>query len=315
MASLAANTVGNQSVAIFDSVYRFHRRPQGMGARQFFTIALVRSFLLHDAPHSSQSTSATTLATYQSLVKELHIEDTVEATGEGVNIMWLSEWDVTHKKVLVYLHAALLLHSVQPHPEVPPLELGDQSLGGAFLISPWVTFKTSSASMIRNRYGDYLDQKSLCRAAEMFTKGVEDLHTTPLSAPATMWKDVKVHHLGILAGGFEIMIDDVIEFALKVKKYFPDMEFQVCDKESHVQVVLNHTLKSPKSESETFFERWLDARYQSRDWTHRIKPVDDNYDAELDYGGVASDEQSPFPGEDEVEKFGTSLITINYLSE
>jgi hypothetical protein len=84
-------------------------------------------------------------------------------------------------------------------------------------VSPWVTFKTTSQSMKRNVYGDYVDHDSIRRAAGLFADGMEDTYCAPLTATATSWKGIKVRHLAIVAGEFEIMVDDIIQFAENVK--------------------------------------------------------------------------------------------------
>jgi acetyl esterase/lipase len=115
------------------------------------------------------------------------------------------------------LTAAILLHSAQPHPEVTPLDFGGDSLAGAFLISPWITFDTTAQSMTRNLCTDYICLKSLSRASASFTNGVEDNYSLPLKAAAESWKGIKVKALGIVAGGYEVMLDDIVNFAEKVK--------------------------------------------------------------------------------------------------
>ncbi|KAF4212943.1 hypothetical protein CNMCM5878_000574 [Aspergillus fumigatiaffinis] len=155
------------------------------------------------------------------------------------------------------LTAALLFHSAHPHPGVERLNLCGRLLGGAFLVSPWVTFKTTSQSMKRNVYGDYVDHDSIRRAAGLFADGMEDTYCAPLTATATSWKGIKVRHLAIVAGEFEIMVDDIIQFAENVKKYNLDAQFHVAAKETHVQMVVSRLLRLPVAESEVFFEQWL----------------------------------------------------------
>ena len=84
-------------------------------------------------------------------------------------------------------------------------------------MSPWVTFKTTSQSMKRNLYGDYVDYDSIRRAADLFADGKEDTYCAPLTATATSWKGIKVKRLAIVAGEFEIMVDDIFQFAENVK--------------------------------------------------------------------------------------------------
>ncbi|KAL2857054.1 Alpha/Beta hydrolase protein [Aspergillus pseudoustus] len=160
------------------------------------------------------------------------------------------------------LVAAVLLHSTLSHPRVTPLDLEEDNLAGAFLISPWVTFSLGSPSMTRNFYGDYLDPKALSRAALQFVNGNEDSHSTLLKAAPESWKEIKTKDTAIVAGECEMMVDDIVQFADNLMEHNHKVALYIAAKEAHVQMVLNRSLKRGKSESEKYFERWLDDRLE-----------------------------------------------------
>ncbi|KAH8699135.1 Alpha/Beta hydrolase protein [Talaromyces proteolyticus] len=152
------------------------------------------------------------------------------------------------------LVAAVLLHSSLPHPTVTPLDLGEDAFAVAFLISPWVTFDVNVLET-RNLYGDYINPKALSRAALDFTNGKEDCYSTPLKASSVLWKGIRTKDTAIIAGEHELMLNDIVHFADNLKLY-------IAANEAHVQMVLNRTLNLAKSESEKYFERWLDEELQ-----------------------------------------------------
>ncbi|KAL5358859.1 Alpha/Beta hydrolase protein [Aspergillus floccosus] len=161
---------------------------------------------------------------------------------------------------------SLISHISHPHPDptVPPIKArheGQVVLGGAFLISPWVTFVSESTSMVANSEKDLVVQEFLLSCAESFlgndSRDNDDFYTVPLNAPSEWWKEVKVQNLEIVAGEFEIFRDDILALAEKIKVHNPMTQVLLASKEVHAEMVLARILKSPPTETEKVFTRWL----------------------------------------------------------
>ncbi|KAL2871671.1 Alpha/Beta hydrolase protein [Aspergillus lucknowensis] len=167
------------------------------------------------------------------------------------------------------LALSLISHISHPHPDptVPPIKArheGQVVLGGAFLISPWVTFMSKSSSMAANSEKDLVVQEFLLSCAELFlgndNRDKDDFYTVPLNAPPEWWKEVKVQNLEIVAGEFEIFRDDILALAQKIKVHNPMTQVLLASKEVHAEMVLARILKLPPTQAEKFFKRWLKER-------------------------------------------------------
>lgn len=115
------------------------------------------------------------------------------------------------------LTAALLGHLSHPNPDVPAISLSE-NLGGALLVSPWVTFSQDAAAFKRNYKKDALDPASLKVWSDNFMANApKDNYNTPADAPAEWWKGVKVDHIGVVGGENEILIDDIRTMTERMK--------------------------------------------------------------------------------------------------
>lgn len=135
------------------------------------------------------------------------------------------------------LVAALLLHLARPHPLVPAIDL-TQTLHGAMLISPWVSFDTTYSSYTRNADTDYLCTRAINRASHAFIgRGQKhDEYSQPIVADASWWKDVAsrvVDRVMIWSGGGEILLDGIHHFAETVGDGFAQPETEFEKYESH----------------------------------------------------------------------------------
>lgn len=73
----------------------------------------------------------------------------------------------------------LLSHVLHPHEDVKRIELKSEKLGGALLISPWVTFSQEHDSFTRNYGKDMISPKQLRRYAGMFLAASDIPETDP----------------------------------------------------------------------------------------------------------------------------------------
>jgi len=159
-----------------------------------------------------------------------------------------------------HLAMSLLSSLSHPHPTAPPISFKNSKLAGAFLISPWVTFKGDSISMKENADKDFVIHESLRRGSDMFMDGAkEDEFNVPLSASPEWWRGLgeRVREIGVLVGGYEIFRDDVRAWVGKVKVYNPDIEFFLAPAEIHDQAVVDRGLGLKMPKSEELFREWM----------------------------------------------------------
>ncbi|KAK0628020.1 hypothetical protein DIS24_g10878 [Lasiodiplodia hormozganensis] len=146
------------------------------------------------------------------------------------------------------LTLALLSHVLHPHPEVPRVDLdpnssaeeddggggavaegqpgngrrrGENPLRAAVLISPWVSFDTTTASYARNATRDMISAASVTRWATLFLGGrPTDPYNEPVDVPAGWWKglDTKaVRDVLFLAGEYEVLLDGILNCVESVR--------------------------------------------------------------------------------------------------
>lgn len=133
--------------------------------------------------------------------------------------------------------AALLLHLARPQSLVPAINL-TQSLHGAMLISPWVSFDTTYPSYTRNAKTDYLSARAINRASHAFIGlgNKHDEYSQPILADATWWKQVGssvVERMMIWCGGGEILQDGIHDFSTTVQEGFAQSEVNFEKVKSH----------------------------------------------------------------------------------
>lgn len=131
------------------------------------------------------------------------------------------------------LAAALLLHLGHPHPLVPELRL-TKPLCGGLLISPWVSFDTSTPSLTTNAQSDYLTVPALTRAAATFVGpgNKHDSYSEPINAPVSWWKEVAAKaakHMMIWGGGGEVLIDGIRTFGANVVEGFAQADKEMAN--------------------------------------------------------------------------------------
>lgn len=118
------------------------------------------------------------------------------------------------------LVAALLQHITHPHPEVPAFKLS-KPLHAALLISPWISFNTTTPSFETNAESDYFGAKAVGKAALYYIRPgtAHDVYSEPATSPPEWWVHIAadtVQHLMIWAGGGEVLVDGIRAFADKV---------------------------------------------------------------------------------------------------
>ncbi|KAI1777476.1 Alpha/Beta hydrolase protein [Hypoxylon cercidicola] len=118
------------------------------------------------------------------------------------------------------LALAVLSHMSHPHPTVSTLQGSGHNFKGVLLISPWVTFDQTAPSFKTNAQKDFVSVPLLKSMSEAFMGDApRSNYNTPLDAPPDWWRDIRTEKVLILAGGDEILKDDIQEFGEKLKKY------------------------------------------------------------------------------------------------
>jgi hypothetical protein len=118
------------------------------------------------------------------------------------------------------LVANLLLHLGHKHPHCAEYTLS-KKLKGALMISPWISFETSSPSFERNKHSDYLTKVALNKASAAFIgpDAEHDAYSQPVDAPVEWWREVAekaVEDVLVWGGGGEVLIDGITKFAENV---------------------------------------------------------------------------------------------------
>lgn len=116
----------------------------------------------------------------------------------------------------------VLSHILHPHPDVPQISLLG-ALGGAFLMSPWVSLTTDAPSFTANSASDVLPGESWAYLASGILKDLPQGSTPYLEAvkaPKDWWNgiDKVVNKVTIYTGAMECLRDDNITLAEILKE-------------------------------------------------------------------------------------------------
>ena len=192
------------------------------------------------------------------------------------------------------LVSALLLHLARPHPKVSPLTL-ERPLRAAVLISPWISFQTTTDSFKRNKKSDYLTAPGIHRASNTYIGpgGRHDEYSEPIQAPASWWSDVartSVEEVFIWGGGGEVLIDSIRVFVQKIQEGFSQAFV-----EDHSQII-----RRPQAEDEDVISEERSA-VEYADW-----PLHDSSGSFEDHSSKASHAPNETVGEEVNESRLTS---------
>ncbi|KAL4940680.1 hypothetical protein BDV06DRAFT_17110 [Aspergillus oleicola] len=140
------------------------------------------------------------------------------------------------------LALSTLLHLTHPHPEIETLDVKGE-LAGVFGFAPWVSFDLDGKSMSENAYKDVIPSKGLKNwsAAYLGKRKEGDAWSEPSKAPTEWWEGVKAKRVLILAGGDEILLSAVEEFAGRFKNVVPQTTYIVGYEDTHVSPVYSGT--------------------------------------------------------------------------
>lgn len=149
----------------------------------------------------------------------------------------------------------MLSHLAHPHPDIAPVQLAEP-IGGAVLISPWVTFDQSAASLTSNQYKDMLTAITLRTMSDSYIGSKEsDPYLEPLKAPAGWWQSLPVSKILHMGGGDELFLDDIKKIGTILTKELPrKVTTIISPNTAHDQPLLDYIvdLGKPGEQAEAF---------------------------------------------------------------
>lgn len=135
------------------------------------------------------------------------------------------------------LALALASHILHPCPDVPPLKL-ESPLAGLLLISPWVSFESTSPSFEKNKDYDIFTKHHMHTLAKDYVFDNERNNwSEPIRAEVSWWKGLPTRKVLNVFGESEVFRDDINEFGQTLKQAGLDVKSVECPKQIHVECV------------------------------------------------------------------------------
>jgi acetyl esterase/lipase len=132
------------------------------------------------------------------------------------------------------LVGGVLSHLAHPHAEIDSLQL-HSNLGGAVMIAPWTLLEKDFPEIEIYHGGDIITTAVAGPwSAAYIGAGKRDYYTDLSTAPADWFTRFPVNSVLITAGGNEIMLPLIQDFAAKFKEGFENVELFVGHRECHV---------------------------------------------------------------------------------
>lgn len=141
------------------------------------------------------------------------------------------------------LTLALLAHIMKPHPKIQELVLPEGAkLKGALCISPRTDTGHGKASYTYNAPKDILSVAMLDSYKARYQSIPTEVWCIPMVEGRDFWVKAPVERVILLAGGDELFLDGIREFAPIIgaeEKPEADRQLVVCPGEAHVQCVMD----------------------------------------------------------------------------
>lgn len=170
------------------------------------------------------------------------------------------------------LALSILAHIRSPHPDIEALQTDDGrpfKLLGAFILSPRIDNDGVTPSFEYNRGKDYLRPTVMQQIVDNWAP-TNDVWAEPGKGDEHFWSEVGSQNVLLVAGEYEIFLDDVKRMAKLLKAEEHDdapIQFVIGPKEVHVQCVIDINSRMQPGFSYLKVMKWLG------DITH-----DTNYD-------------------------------------
>lgn len=171
------------------------------------------------------------------------------------------------------LALGLLSHIMHPHPAIEPIDMA-QPLGGAFLISPWLTADTSTNSFREKADIDMLSPALVRRSAKDFLPPdvmAQEMASgegwaLAMAAPNEWWTDLgaAVDELYVTVGEHEMFRDHVVDFVQMLKHHQgiqktrgANVRFEVGKGEVHDHILTLHLRRAAANPPLERLLEWL----------------------------------------------------------
>lgn len=114
----------------------------------------------------------------------------------------------------------VLSHIAHPHPQIETLSLAPgEKIGGATLLSPWTSLETTFPPQDTEPLGDLIHPDCAKPWAGGYLAGRDrDNYTDARLAPIEWWHNVPIKHVLITAGGYELLLPFIEDFASRFKE-------------------------------------------------------------------------------------------------
>jgi acetyl esterase/lipase len=179
---------------------------------------------------------------------------------------------------------SLLSHILHPHPDVFALQL-ERPLGGALLISPWVSFRTDYPSFSSNATLDLLAPLALRKWSAMFFNKANasdpesdpgpvsgDAWTEASLNPSSWWHGMHqvVGDMFVWWGSHEVFVDPIRELESSFKAGWTNgggkpsrVIFLESAKEAHTAPIVDTVISgAKKGDAQVLIEEWFKGRLQ-----------------------------------------------------
>ncbi|KAM5529324.1 alpha/beta hydrolase [Fusarium oxysporum f. sp. phaseoli] len=144
----------------------------------------------------------------------------------------------------------LLYHILHPHPNIPPVKLV-QPVAGIFLVSPWLSYRTDTASFKENNNVDMLSSGLIqqtshhaVRRDDLAPKSSEAHPVCAMDGDLSWLEHVHdvTDALYVTAGRQEVFRDAIVGFAEAVRRRCPSVsvDLEVSDHEAHDYILLEN---------------------------------------------------------------------------
>ncbi|EAW13596.1 lipase/thioesterase family protein [Aspergillus clavatus NRRL 1] len=137
------------------------------------------------------------------------------------------------------LVGGVLSHLAHPHPHITPVKLAG-NLAGAVMIAPWTLLDTEFPDREIDPSGDLITPAIAGPWARAYLgTATRDFYTDLSTAEPGWYSSFPVETVLICAGGNEILLPIIQDFAAKFKAGFPSSELFVGRREGHVAPIYN----------------------------------------------------------------------------
>ncbi|KAK4506872.1 hypothetical protein PRZ48_000605 [Zasmidium cellare] len=158
---------------------------------------------------------------------------------------------------------SLLSHLLHPHPAATKIDL-KESLAGAVLLSPWVSFDTTTASWKRFEKSDMLAIPSVTRwTSQYLGDKPADNYNEAAIAEKSWWEglDKVVKDVLVWGGGAERLLDGINDFSNKLKSAHKNTEIVITPGAAHDDFIADVVMGvKEKSEATKVVESWIAER-------------------------------------------------------